>query len=141
MKYNLADKAQKSEAFRYFTILSNKKQIVEIKKVSGRRSISQNSYLHLLIGAFGAHFGYTLEEAKQIYKEMNPSVYSYQKTVRNIERTFWKSSADLTKEEMAKTIDHFMRVSAEAGYPLPLATDKEWLMRIENEIQRNRHYL
>lgn len=137
MKYNLLNKAEKSEAFRYFMILANKKAVVEIKKISPGRTISQNSYLHLLIGAFGAHFGYNIEEGKTIYKEINKDVYRYEKKGR----VFWKSSADLSVDEMAKTIDKFMRVSAEAGYPLPPATDREWLRRIENEIERNKHYL
>lgn len=137
MKFNLADKPAKSEAFRYFMRLANKKQIVEIKKVSPGRTISQNSYLHLLLGAFGAHFGYTIEESKLIYKEVNAELYRYEKKGR----VFWRSSAELSKEEMANTIDKFMRTSAEHGYPLPPATDKEWLMRIENEIEHSKHYL
>jgi hypothetical protein len=93
--------------------------------------------LHLLIGAFGQHFGYTMEEAKQIYKEISPDLYQYRKKGR----TFWRSSAELNKEEMAKTIDRFMEKSKEAGYPLPLATDQEWITQIENEIERSGYYL
>lgn len=137
MKFNTANKQAKSEAMRYFMRLINKKQIIEIKKVSPGRTISQNSYLHVLCGAFGSHFGYTIEESKLIYKEVNAEIYRYEKRGR----VFWKSSADLSKEEMANTIDKFMRASAEQGYPLPPATDKEWLMRIENMIEENKHYL
>lgn len=137
MKYNLAVKVEKSEAFRYFMVLANKKSLVEIKKLSPKRTLYQNSYLHLIIAAFGAHFGYTAPEAKIIYKEVNPDTYLYEKKGRK----FLRSSADLTKEEMAKTIDRFMEKSKEQGYPLPLATDQEWLRQIENEIERNKYYL
>lgn len=137
MRFNLAVPYEAKQANGYLKQLYVKKNIVEVKKVSPRRSLSQNSYLHLLIGAFGNHFGYTLEEAKQIYKELSPGIYKYEKKGR----VFWRSSADLSKEEMASTIDAFMQKSAEAGYPLPLATDEGWLREIENEIERSKHYL
>jgi exo-beta-1,3-glucanase (GH17 family) len=54
---------------------------------------------------------------------------------------FLRSSADLTKEEMAQTIDRFRMRSAEAGYDLPLATDQEWLRQIENMIEESRGWL
>lgn len=137
MKFNLAVPHEAREASGYFKRLHENKNIVEVKKVSPKRSLSQNAYLHLLIGAFGNHFGYTLEEAKLIYKELNAGLYGYEKKGRK----FWRSSADLTKEEMAATIDTFMQKSAEAGYPLPLATDTGWLREIENEIERAKFYL
>lgn len=137
MKFNLAIPYESKQATYYLGQLNEKRNIAEIKKISPKRSLSQNSYLHLLIGAFGNHFGYTIEEAKQIYKELSPNVYKYEKRGR----TFWRSSAELNKEEMAKTIDTFMQKSAEAGYPLPLATDIGWLREIENEIERSKYYL
>lgn len=137
MKFNTAEKEEKKQAFSYFMRLANKKNIIEVKKVSPNRTLSQNSYLHLIIGAFGAHFGYTLGEAKMIYKQINKEVYEYPKKGR----TFYKSSADLSKEDMAKTIDRFMQASADQGYALPLATDKEWLRQIENEIERSKYYM
>jgi len=135
VKYNLSNESESKQASIYLAQLIVTDAVVEIKKVSPRRSLNQNAYLHLLLGAFGQHFGYTLEEAKIIYKEVNQYTYKYKKKGRE----FWKSSADLSKEDMAKTIDLFMKVSAENGCELPLATDKEWLMRIENEMERNRY--
>lgn len=137
MKFNLAIKEEKSQAMSYFMKLVNKKTLVEVKKISPKRTLSQNSYLHLIIGYFGVHFGYTLDEAKIIYKEINSSIYAYKKK----ERVFYRSSADLTKEEMAQSIDRFREKSQEAGCELPLATDQEWLRQIENEIERSRYYL
>ncbi len=137
MKYNLANPAEAEKAFTYLSELSGKHALVEVKKISPKRSLNQNSYLHLIIGAFGVHFGYTLAEAKVIYKQINKEIYAYKKK----NSTFWRSSADLTKEEMAKSIDAFRQQSDEWGYPLPLATDKDWLMSIENAIEQSRYYL
>lgn len=137
MKFNLAQQGEVTKAVGYLAELAGKEAVVEVKRVSPHRSLNQNAYLHLLLGAFGQHFGYTLDEAKLIYKELSADIYQYEKKGR----TFWRSSADLNKEDMAKTIDTFMRKSAEAGYPLPPATDKGWLMAIENEIERSKYYL
>lgn len=137
MKFNLADKSEHRQATEYLNLLASKGSVAEVKKISPHRTISQNAYLHLIIGAFSQHFGYTLDEGKQIYKELNAGIYRYKKK----RRVFWRSSADLDKGEMAKSIDTFMQKSAEAGYPLPLATDKEWLQEIEREIERSKFYL
>lgn len=136
MKYKTSDPHQAVEAIEYLSRLIEKESIVEVVKVSPRRSLNQNNYLHLLLSAFGNNFGYTDTESKEIYKQLNKETYAYTKQ----DHTFWKSSRDLTTEEMAKTIDKFMLFSAEQGYELPLATDQEWLMSIENEIERSKYH-
>ena len=141
MKYNTANNAEAGKALDYLLTLTKGNKIVEVKEVKPRRSLNQNSYLHLLLGAFGAHFGYTLEEAKEVYKHLNKEIYAYEREVRGKQWQFWRSSADLDKEEMAKSIDTLMTWSARAGYPLPPATDQEWLRQIENEIERSGYYL
>lgn len=90
-----------------------------------------------MLGAFGTHFGYTLQESKLIYKELNQDIYKYKKKGR----TFYKSSAELTVPEMAKSIDRFREKSAEAGYPLPSAEDIGWLTQIENTMEQMEHFL
>ena len=137
MKYDLSNQLEAGNALNYLLELTKAKKMVEIKRISPNRSLNQNNYLHLILGAFGSHFGYTLEEAKTIYKQINADIYRYTKKGR----TFWRSSADLSKEEMAKSIDKFMQKSAEAGYPLPPPTNQEWLRQIENELERNKYYL
>jgi len=141
MNYNLADPIELKSARNRISYLARKKRRASVKEIIRRRTLPQNNYLHLILSAFGAHFGYTLEEAKQVYKEINKDIYWYPKTNRGKTLTFVRSSAELNKEEMAKTIDRFILKSAEAGYELPLATDQEWLLQIENEIERSRRYL
>ncbi len=137
MKYNLENAREAEQADEYFSKPLVNKSIIEIKKVSPKRSLNQNNYLHLILSAFGNHFGYTLEEVKEIYKQLNKPTYQYTKT----DRTFWKSSKDLTTEEMARTIDKFMQFSIQQGYALPPATDQEWLRRVENDIETSKYYL
>jgi hypothetical protein len=117
--------------------------MVEIKEVKPRRSLPQNSYLHLLLGVFGANLGYTLQEAKELYKRLpgNKELYVYTKDVGGKPMEFTRSSADLNKDEMAKSINTLKEWSAKMGYPLPDADDTEALMRLENFIEQNERYL
>jgi hypothetical protein len=136
MKYDLSSLDETNEAFEYLTKLGGKESIVEIKKVSPGRSLSQNNYLHLILTAFGDHFGYELEEAKAVYKYINADIYRHKK--KDFPYPFWRSSADLTKDEMTASIDKFRLVSAQHGCELPLAIDQDWLRRIENDHERMR---
>ena len=143
MKYNLASTIEQGRALAYLAQLVEKKVVVDVKEVKPRRSLPQNRYLHLLLGYFGQSLGYTREEAKMIYKQLpgNKDVYVYEKDVGGKPMTFVRSSAELTKEEMTKTIDVLRDWSNRLGYPLPTATDKDWLMQIENEIESNEAHL
>lgn len=141
MKYRLSDPTEVRKAADRLAYLVSKEKVVNITEVQAKRTLSQNRYLHLLLGAFGLHFGYTVEESKQIYKSVNKLIYRYKKGVKGAERTFYRSSADLNKDEMAITIDKFMKVAAEQGCTLPLATDQNWLMEIENRMEQTERYL
>lgn len=135
MKFNLAIKDDATDAHIQLARLMIKKPIIELKIVKPQRSGNQNRYLHLLLGAFGMHFGYTLEEAKLIYKQINESTYYYEKKGRQ----FIRSSADLTTDEMTKTIDKFRIKSSEHGLDLPSANDEDWLSRIDIEMSKNNY--
>lgn len=140
MRYNLATNSEAGKALNHLLTLTRKGSVIDIKLVQPRRSLPQNSFLHLLLTAFGNHFGYTLEEAKQIYKELNPEIYRYTRTVRGKPHSFWRSSADLTKDEMSGSIEVLRNQSAAAGYPLPTATDQGWLHELMNEAEREVHH-
>lgn len=138
MKYNLADAKESGAALDYLMTLIKQKKQAEVKILRPARSLNQNSYLHLLLGYFGSHFGYTLDEAKIIYKrDVNPSIYVYEKN----KAKFLRSSVDLDTGEMTKTIDRFREFSKEQGLPLPAAENEAELRSIENEIERAGYYL
>lgn len=137
MKFNLDNKTEVDEAFAYLTELTGRHAIAEVKRIVPARTLKQNSYLHLLIAAWGNHFGYTITEAKHIYKLTNKEIFFYKKKGLS----FPRSSADLDKEEMTSSIDNFRLFSAQHGYELPLAIDQAWLRRLENEVERSKNYL
>lgn len=137
MRYSLDDPKQVEQAREYLNQLIRLGTIAEVKRVNQHRSLPQNAYLHLLITAYAMHFGWNMEEAKSEYKRINASTYLYEKNGKK----FVRSSADLDKDEMAKTIDKFMRVSAENGCPLPLAENADWLNQIANEAESSGFFL
>jgi hypothetical protein len=137
MKFNTMNKAEAIRASEYLIDLIDKGKVVEVKRISPKRSLNQNAYLHVIIAAFGLHFGYTSDEAKVLYKRFNKDIYVY----KNRGGTFLRSSADLTKEEMAKSIDTFRKKSDELGYSLPPADDPGWLREVENAIEQARYFL
>lgn len=138
MKYNLADPTEAGQAWDYLMTLTKQKKQAEVKILRPGRSLNQNSYLHLLLGYFGQHFGYTIDESKIIYKrDVNPETYVYEKN----DAKFLRSSVDLDTAEMTKTIDRFREFSKEQGLPLPAAENEAELRSIENQIERAGYYL
>lgn len=142
MKYNCADKAQKRAAMSYFMTLVGRRQLVEVKKLTGQRTGRQNRYLHVLINAFGANFGMNAEQAKTYYKrDLNADLYVFTQDVFGRPQKFLHSSADLSIEDMALSITRLKQFSADQGYPLPDADDSEWLMQLENELERQKQFM
>ena len=143
MKYNLSSSHDIAEAQRLLSQLTVDGKMVEIKEVKPRRSLNQNSFLHVLLGAFGANLGYSLSEAKELYKRLpgNKDLYVYTKDVGGKPMEFTRSSADLNKDEMTKSIETLREWSAKMGYPLPTADNVEELRRLENYIEQHERYL
>lgn len=137
MKFNLGDPDDATLAQTYFDKLRKRGSLCEVKAISPNRTLRQNAYLHVLLGAFAEHFGYDMAEAKQLYKEINRSIYAYKKKGR----TFWRSSADLNVEEMTRSIETLRERSDAHGYPLPEADNGPWIRQLQNAIEQSSKYL
>ena len=132
MLYNLSSAIDRSRAERRFIQLCKEQVVIELRK-KAKRSLNQNSYLHLILGWFGMELGYTLSEVKQIYKEQNSLIYFYEKNGK----MFIRSSADLDTGEMTMSIEKFRNYSSmEAGVYLPEPREKEFLQEIEVEMSK-----
>lgn len=122
-------------------LLKNEKNI-ELKVKHPKRSISQNSYLHLIFSWFGIETGYSVEEVKQeIFKKyVNPSLF-YEgevEEIKGIKIERWRSTADLDTSQMTLAIDKFRNfASQELGIYIPEPKDLALLQEIENEISKN----
>ena len=118
---------------------------VELKKIHPKRSLAQNSYLHLLLGFFGSEYGLSVEEVKlDIFKrtcnaELFKRSHDNKKGVR-VE--FLRSTAELTTAEMTTAIERFRNWSvAVAGIYLPSANEQEFLIHCKQVIEENKEFI
>ncbi len=137
MIFNLADSQELAKAREHLNGLARLGKRVEIVRKAEHRTLNQNSYLHLVLGYFGTQTGYTLEEAKVLYKRLNSDIYVYEKKGAK----FVRSSADISKEDMAITIDRFIEYSDRQGVPLPQADNQAFIDLATNTIEAQRQYL
>lgn len=118
-------------------------QVELIEKV--RRSLSQNAYLHTLLGILALDQGVTMEYAKEHYykRHVNKDLFVLtrkDKILGDVE--VLRSSRDLTVEEMRISIDKLRNwASSELGCYLPSADEESLLKEAEMEIQRYRSYI
>ena len=143
MLYDLSNEFQRNAFMTRAQSLVGKGAVVEVTE-KAFRSLNQNSYLHLLLGVVAMETGNTLEDVKREYfKEMvNPDIFrAYKTDTRGNTIKVYRSSADVSKEEMSMAIDRFKRWGAENGIYLPSPEDKALLREIEIEMGRMRAYL
>lgn len=139
MKYNTSDRLQRMQFECRAAALAAKGTVVELTEIVNR-SLSQNAYLHVLIGIVAMTFGTSLEYAKSVYFKgvANKSIFTRSGTDKrtNQQYTRIRSSAELTKEEMSEAIDRFKKWAATEGVYLPNSQDRELLKLAEVEINR-----
>lgn len=125
--------------------LLDRRTVVELSERKPKRTIPQNSYLHLLIGEFAMQTGNTMDWVKQEYfkRHCNKELFVRMKydELTKCEVAVLRSSRDLDTKEMTTAIDRFKKWAAEGGVDLPDAEDKEWLGYIGREIQHHRDWL
>ena len=68
MKYDLSKSYDRKKALEYLKKLIEDGSKVSFTKIHPKRSVSQNSYLHVLFTLWGLEHGYFIEEAKQTVK-------------------------------------------------------------------------
>lgn len=149
MIYNLADDRDLEKFLERAGELSGREAVVELTRVSPKRTQSQNNYLHALLQGFGLEFGMTADEAKTVYKrDFNPHLYVYERllytdpeTGEEIYSKHLRSTRDLTKDQMADSIDNLLRKSSELGCMLPAADDTAALYEINNKAEMYNRYL
>lgn len=117
---------------------------VELKAKHPSRSLSQNKYLHLLLGYFASYFGCSLDEVKvDIFKRTcNADMFNTtRKDNRGIERVVLRSSASLTTDEMTTAITRFRNFSASEGLYLPEPNEKGYIMYAEQQVEKYKEFL
>lgn len=144
MIYNLKSQWDRQKFEEKVKKLIEEKAAVELKKKHPQRSLSQNRYLHVLLGLFAAEFGYDIDTVKhEYYKKLcNPDIF-IQKRVnkRGGEVEYIRSSTTLDTAEMTLSIERFRNWSAAvAEFYLPAPNEHEALMYAEQMIERYAEY-
>jgi len=142
MIYDPKNPLHQKQAIEKLNYFISKEKRFELKAKNDKRSISQNSYLHLILSWFGVETGYTLEEVKQeiFKKHVNANIF-YDGDIKGIITVSrWRSTADLDTAEMTLAIDRFRDFSSkELGIYLPEPKDIALLEEIENELSKNKN--
>ena len=140
MIYKTHNIHHQQRAIERFKFLLDKKATIELTEKKPKRTIKQNSYLHLILGWFGFEFGYTLEEVKQdIFKKIvNPVIFYEGEFGELVPIQRWRSTASLDTRELTIAIDNFRDyASREAGIYLPSPDEKDFLDEIYIELKNN----
>ena len=145
MVYNLSNPLDVQNARTRLEMLVKRGCTIELSEKKAKRSLSQNRYLHLLLGYFASQTGNTLEWVKQQYykKLCNPDLFIGEREDLFLGRVkYVRSSADLSTDEMNLSIERFRNwSSAEAGIYLPEATSEAEIAALQVEVERYKTYL
>lgn len=145
MIFNLNNPFEHEKFKEYVNKLYVQHAIVEVKKRLPNRTLAQNSYLHLILSFFACELGYSLDEVKLDYfkKTCNRDLFERKKVNKQgREITYMRSSSELTTGEMTTAIERFRNYSsAQAGIYLPAPNENQFLIHIQQEIQRNQEFI
>lgn len=144
--YDLSTDLDRERYRRRVEALLARRALVELSEHRPRRSLSQNAYLHLLLGEFSMQVGCRLEYVKREYfkRACNAELFVRKERDRftRQEVEVLRSSRDLDTGEMTTSIERFRNWAAEvAGIDLPDAEDRAWLDYIDREMQHQRIWL
>jgi len=134
MIYHTAHNDQAKAARAYLAHCIEAGATVEVIRKRSGRSLPQNNYLHLLLGAVAVHTGYTIEEVKQLLKDtIAPNIMEYERDGH----TFYRSTADLDTAEMSELTERLRDWSAkEIGVYLPEPNEEAHLASLANAAER-----
>lgn len=145
MIFNLQNPYDIPKFNEYVEKLLGSNSVVEIKKKLPRRSLSQNSYLYLILGWFSCEYGCSIDEAKvDFYKRTcNKEIFvRNKKNKRGQEIQYLRSSSELETGEMTLSIERFRNwSSSQAGIYLPAPNEQDFLTFIQQEIERNKSFM
>lgn len=132
--YDLSNPLQAKQAHSRLEYLNDRGAIVEITHKRKARTYNQNSYLHLILTAWGGHLGYTLDEMKHLLKtQMMPSLFVYERKGNK----FLKSTASLDTKQMTHVIDTIRETAqTRTGYYIPAPNEVEELQSLAIEAER-----
>lgn len=144
MHFDLSKESEILEAAEWLENAMTKGWLIEMKKHSTKRTLSQNAYLHVLLGIFALETGNPVDYVKhQIFKmTVNRDLFGIADPEFRNGQIFIRSSASLSKDEMILSIDRFRNFAAiELGIYLPRANETEELMKAERQLKKQKEWI
>lgn len=143
--FDLNKKSDIQNLKEYLNKAYEKKHILRVQQVRPRRSLKQNSYVHLLLSIVAIEMGESLEYVKQeVFKRIvNPDIfYKVEVTKNGQKKIVLRSSADVDTKEMTTAIDRFRDfVLKELNIATPDASKPDELVKAQIEVEKNKRYL
>ncbi|MBQ0153940.1 MAG: hypothetical protein KBS70_04045 [Bacteroidales bacterium] len=106
------------------------------------KTVSQNRYLHLLIGVAAMECGTSIEYAKAEYfkRLVNHELFAFDSEDAILGKVTEKlrSINEIPCEDLSKAIDKFKTWGREQGWVMPDAEDMRLMQLIETEMSHNR---
>lgn len=140
MIYDLNDPRDFLDASTYFEEACQQKCKIEMRYPRRVRTSSQNRFYHFMLRYFACQYGCTETEASEIYMKRHACPHIFARDITNkFGRRFktYRSSADLTTEEMSSAIRNFMAWASIGGIEIPNPDDHASIKYCEREIERN----
>ena len=125
-----------NKATTYFDKLLIKCAKIELKEIKPKRTIKQNSYLHLVLSLYAINYGDTLQEVKTDLKR------GYGLYYKKNGNKYLISSTSLDSRVMTEWIDWIRNKASIGGFYIP--TSEEYLTNqfgIDKEIKQNKQYI
>ena len=116
---------------------------IVLDKYSPKRSGRQNNYLYFCLAYFAHCYGCTEIESKEIYLKQFacPQIFEViHVDNKGRSATYYRSTADLSKEEMSQAIRNFRAYASINGIEIPEANDDISIRYCEQEMQRTKNY-
>ena len=137
MIYDLNNSLDKNKASIKFTELLESGKVIELTAKTTKRTIKQNSYLHVAITLFAIEVGYNLDEAKTTLKRECLSMrYIKDGSI------FLKRTRDLDTKELTDFIEFIIEFCGVQGIYIP--TPEEYILNqieIDKQINSQKQYL
>lgn len=145
MTFDLSRELDRRQFEERCSFLIRQGMFVELTEKRGKRTLKQNSYLHLILSYFAFQYGERMETIKQEFfkRKVNPDIFLQEKEREGIGRYYTlRSSADLNTKEMTTAIDRFRDWSAkEAGIYLPSPEEDALIGAMEREVEENKRWI
>lgn len=145
MLYDLSNELGRTQFKERCNYLYRKGCRVELTEKKGKRTLQQNSYLHLLLSYFALQIGEKTEYVKQelFKRRINHGYFAREREDQFFGRVLvLRSSADLDTKEMTECIERFRDwAQTEAGIYLPEPNEDAIIGEMEREVQANQRWI